>query len=49
MQHLLDLEEDKDLNEHFNDAATDMIPSNAYNPEPRQGDNQEEEIEDPDD
>ena len=49
MQHLLDLAGDRALNEHFNDAAIDMIPSNTQNPGPHQGDNVEEDIEDSED
>ena len=49
VQHLLDIAGDRDLNEHFNDAATENIPNNEHNPEPRRGDNEEEEIDDPDD
>ena len=45
MQHLLDLVGDRALDEHFNDAATVMIPNNAHHPGLRQGDNQEEDIE----
>ena len=49
VQYLLDLAGDKSLNEHYNDAATDEIPSNAHNPGSHQGDKVEEEIEDADD
>ena len=46
---MLDLAGDRALDEHFNDAAAVIIPNNTHNPGPRQGDNQEEDIEDPDD
>ena len=38
VQHLLDIAGDKSLNEQFNDAAADEIPSNAHNPGSHQGD-----------
>ena len=46
---MMDLAGDKSLNEHFNDAAADEIPSNAHNSGSHQDDKVEEEIEDADD
>ena len=48
VQHLIDIEGDKYLNEHFNDAAADKIPNNVHNLGSHQGGNEEEEIENSD-
>ena len=48
VQHLIDIEGDNDLNEHFNDAAADEIPNNVHNLGSHQGGNVEEDIENSD-
>ena len=48
VKHLLDIEGDKSLNEHFNDADAGEIPNNAHNLGSHQGGNVEEEIENSD-
>ena len=48
VQHLIDIEGDNLLNEHFNDAVADEIPNNVHNLGSHQGGNEEEEIENSD-